>query len=138
IAFGGKPVSSRDELVRMVVNTKPGTSVPVRIVRDRQERTLNVTVDELDLEAESTARGGNRESNDPAQETSSGFGLTLQNVTPEIARRLRLENRRGAVVTDIEQGSPAARSGMQPGDVIVRVGRQPVETAGDAHRVLAR
>jgi S1-C subfamily serine protease len=92
----------------------------------------------LDLEAETTARGGNREPDDHAQETSSGFGLTLQNVTPEIARRLRLENRRGAVVTEIEQGSPAARSGMQPGDVIVRVGRQPVESATEAQRELAR
>ena len=140
IGWGGKPVTSRDELVRMVVGTKPGTTVPVRIMRDRMERTISVTVDELDLEAESnSARAGNgREPDDPAQETSSGFGITLQNVTPDIARRLRLEGRRGAVVTDIEQGSPAARAGMQPGDVIVRVGRQPVETAAEAQRELAR
>jgi len=138
IAFGGKPVTSRDELVRMVVNTKPGTSVPVRIVRDRQERTVNVTVDELDLEAESVVARGSDRGADPAQETSSGFGITLQNVTPEIARRLRLENRSGAVVTDIEQSSPAARAGMQPGDVIVRVGRQAVESAAEAQRELAR
>jgi serine protease Do len=138
IGFGGKPVASRDELVRMVVNTKPGTTVPLRVVRDRQERTINVTVDELDLEAETvTARGGDRD-NDTAQETSSGFGITLQNVTPEIARRLRLENRRGAVITDVEQGSPAARGGLQPGDVIVRVGRQAVESAGEAQRELAQ
>ena len=138
IAFGGKPVTSRDELVRMVVNTRPGTSVPVRIVRDRQERTVNITVDELDLEAETAvARGRGRDSADPAQETSSGFGITLQNVTPDIARRLRLGDRRGAVVTDVEQGSPAARAGIQPGDVIVRVGREAVESAGDAQRTLA-
>jgi serine protease Do len=136
--FGGKPVSSRDELVQMVVNTKPGTSVPVRIVRDGQERTVTVTVDELDLEAESTAARGRDRDSDPAQQTSSGFGITLQNVTPEIARRLRLDDRRGAVVTDVEQGSPAARAGMQPGDVLTRVGRQPVETAADAQRELAR
>jgi serine protease Do len=138
IGWGGKPVTSRDELVRMVVATRPGTTVPVRIMRDKQERTLSVTVDELDLEAETTARAGGREPDDPAQETSSGFGITLQNLTPEIARRLRMENRRGAVVTDIEQGSPAARAGMQPGDVIVRVGRQAVESAADAQRELAR
>jgi serine protease Do len=138
IAFGGKPVSSRDELVRMVVNTRPGTTIPLRIVRDKQERTLNITVDELDLEAETSARSSNRDTGDPAQETSSGFGITLQNVTPELARRLRLENRRGAVITEIEQGSPAARAGMQPGDVIVRVGRTPVESATEAQRELAR
>jgi serine protease Do len=138
IGFGGKPVASRDELVRMVVNTRPGTTVPLRVMRDKQERTLNITVDELDLEAENNARSSSRDTADPAQETSSGFGITLQNVTPEIARRLRLENRRGAVITDIEQGSPAARAGMQPGDVIVRVGRQPVESAAEAQRELAR
>ncbi len=138
IQFGGKPVTSRDELVRMVVNTRPGTTVPLRIVRDKQERTVNITVDELDLEAETSARSSNRDTGDPAQETSSGFGITLQNVTPELARRLRLENRRGAVITDIEQGSPAARAGMQPGDVIVRVGRTPVESATEAQRELAR
>jgi serine protease Do len=138
IGFGGKPVTSRDELVRMVVNTRPGTTVPLRVVRDRMERTVNITVEELDLEAESTARSSNRGTDDPAQETSSGFGLTLSNVTPEIARRLRLENRRGAVVTDVEQGSPAARAGMQPGDLIVRVGRQAVESATEAQRELTR
>jgi serine protease Do len=138
--WGGKPVSTRDELVRMVVNTRPGTTVPVRVIRDRMERTISITVDELDLEAETnSARSSNgREPDDPAQETSSGFGITLQNITPEIARRLRMENRRGAVVTDIEQGSPAARAGMQPGDVIVRVGRTAVETAADAQRELAK
>ena len=138
IAFGGKPISSRDELVRMVVNTRPGTMVPVRIVRDRMERTLNITVDELDLEAETTAARGRDRDSDPAQETSTGFGLTLQNVTPDIARRLRLGDRRGAVVTDIEQSSPAARAGLQPGDVIVRVGQQTVESATEAQQALAR
>ena len=140
VGWGGKPVTTRDELVRMVVSTRPGTTVPVRVMRDRKERTISITVDELDLEAETNTRAAATDASltIPAQETSSGFGITLQNITPEIARRLRLENRRGAVVTDVEQGSPAARAGMQPGDVIVRVGRQPVETAADAQRELAR
>ena len=137
IAFNGQPVANRDELVRMVVNTRPGSAVPIRVMRDRQERTLTITVEELDLEAENVARSA-APGGDPAQETSSGFGITLQNVTPDIARRLRLEDRRGAVITDVEQGSPAARAGLQPGDVIVRVGRQTVETAAEAQRELAR
>src|SRR4030095_6489136 len=99
------------------------------------EKTLNVTVDELDLETESASlRGNDRGGQDPAQETSNGFGLTLQNLPPDIARRLRLENRRGAVITDVEQSSPPARAGLQPGDVIVRVGRTPVESATEAQR----
>ena len=139
IAYNGKQVASRDGLVQMVIATRPGTTVPVRIVRDRQEKTISVTVDELDLEAEgnSTRNDAARE-NDSAQETSSGFGITLQNVTPDIARRLKLDDTRGALIRDVEQGSPAARAGLRPGDVIVRVGRQAVASAAEAQRELGR
>ena len=42
------------------------------------------------------------------------------------------------MIADVEQGSPAARGGLRPGDVIVRVGREPVATAADAQRELGR
>jgi serine protease Do len=139
ISFNGKPISNRDELVRMVVNTRPGTTVPVRIMRDRAEKTVNVTVDELNLEAEGNGTRNNTErENDTAQETSSGFGITLRNVTPDVARRLKLDGTQGALISEVEQGGAAARSGLRPGDVIVRVGRQAVASAADAQRELGR
>jgi serine protease Do len=140
LAYEGKPVRNSNELVRMVTATKPGTSVPLRIVRDKQERTVNITVDELDLEAEagrSARSGGGRETLENPT-TSRGFGMTLGNITPDIARQLRLESDRGAVITDMEQDSPAARRGLRPGDVIVRVGSVAINTAADAQRELGR
>jgi serine protease Do len=140
IAFNGKPVKDRDELVAMVVATKPGSTVPLRVVRDKQERTLNVTVEELDLESESAGgrpRGQDRDP-EPDPETSRGFGITLDNVTADIQRRLRLNDTRGAVITNVEQGSPAARALLQPGDVIVRVGNVPINNVSDAVRELQR
>ena len=56
LEFNGRPVNKTDELVKMVVATKPGTTVPVKVLRNKQQRTLNVTVDELDLDAEQTQR----------------------------------------------------------------------------------
>ncbi len=142
IAFNGKPIKNRDELVAMVVATRPGMTVPVRIVRDRQEKTVNVTVDELDLEAEtqtSRATGGNDNRDTTPQESSAGFGMTLSNITPDIAQRLRLErNTQGAVVVDVDQDSPAARAGLSDGDIIVRVGRQTISSAADARRELEK
>jgi serine protease Do len=141
IAYNGKPIRNRDELVAMVTATKPGTTVPVRIVRDRQERSLNVTVEELDLEAESASQradNGNGGGGGP-QETTSGFGITLGNITPELAQRLRLNrNTTGAVVLNVEPGSTAARAGLSEGDVIVRVGRENVSNAVEASRELGR
>jgi serine protease Do len=137
IAYNGKPVTNRDDLVAMVVATRPGTSVPVRIVRDRAERTVNVTVDELDLEAEGNV-ARNRERDDTGQATSTGFGLRLQNISPAEARELKLDSNRGALIADVEQGSPAGRAGLRPGDVIVRVGREPIASAADAQRELGK
>jgi serine protease Do len=141
VGYNGKPVKNSNELVSMVTATKPGTSVPVRVIRDARERTINVVVDELDLEAEgnnqqSRARGGR--GGGPEPETTAGFGLTLNNITPDIARQLRLESARGAVVVDVDPNSPAARAGITEGDVILRVGQTPVTNNADAQRELAK
>jgi serine protease Do len=140
VAYNGRPVKNSNELVSAVTATRPGTSVPVRVVRDGKEQTINVTVDELDLEAEAGAnqqsRGRGGRGAEP--ETTAGFGLTLDNITPDIARQLRLDNSRGAVVVDVDPNSPAARAGISEGDVILRVGRTPVNTAAEAQRELAR
>jgi serine protease Do len=142
VQFNGKPVKDRDALVSMVVATPPNTTVPVRIVRDKEEKTINVKVGELNLEAEQAALNGGRGGRDngsPQQETSSGFGMSLSNITPDVARRLRLDdNTRGAVVVDVDQASPAARAGIMQGDVITRVGRASVGSVADASRELGR
>ena len=142
VQFNGKPVKDRDALVSMVVATPPNTTVPVRVIRDKEEKTLNVRVGELDLDAEQQALGngrGGRGDTNPQQETSSGFGMSLSNITPDIARRLRLDSdARGAVVVDVDQGSSAARAGIMEGDVITRVGRASVNTVADASRELGR
>jgi serine protease Do len=139
VGYNGKPIRNRDELVAMVTATKPGTTVPMRIVRDRQEQTINITVEELDLESEaSVLRADNRDSAAPQQETNSGFGLTLGNITPQVAQQLRLDRgTEGAVVTAVEPGSPAARAGLTGGDVIVRVGRDSVRNASEASDALS-
>jgi serine protease Do len=138
VAFNGRPITRRDELVAMVTATKPGTTVPVRVVRDREERTINITVEVLDIESETTAlRSDNRGDRNDLQETSTGIGLTLGNITPQIAQQLRLDRGvRGAVITAVEPASPAAQAGLAGGDVIVRVGRVTVESAAEAGREL--
>jgi serine protease Do len=138
--YNGKPVKGNDDLVQMVMTTRPGTTVPVQVIRDKREKTLSVTVDELDLEAETTQTRDNSDRRDPdvGQETS-GFGMTLGNITPDVARRLRLEDgTRGALILDVDPQSPAARAGLGGGDVIIRVGQAPVNSAAEAQRELTK
>ncbi len=142
LAYNGQPVRTSDDLVKMVTATKPGTNVQVRVMREKQQRTLNVTIEELNLETEgvraAAGRGGTRNAPEPQQETSSGFGLTMNNITPDFARRAGMENTQGALITAVEPESPAQRRGLQPGDVILRIGGQEVATAADAQRELNR
>jgi serine protease Do len=138
VQYNGRPVPNSDELVKMVVVTKPGTSVPVKVLRNKQEKTLNVTVEELDLEAEqNTPR--RPQTDDPAQsdeQGAGGFGLTLDNVTPQMARRLRLPSgQTGAVISDVEPDGPSAGR-LRPGDVILSVNRKSVSSASEAARAL--
>jgi len=140
IEFNGKPIKNRDELVATVVNTRPGTTVPLKVVRDRQERTLNVTVGELNLDEESVRAAAPQEtSTKPNEQSTQGFGLTLTALTPEVARRLRVPaDTNGVLVSDVEQGGPAFRQGLTRGDIITQVNRKPVRTPSEASGALAQ
>jgi serine protease Do len=139
LQYNGRPIADRDELVAAVVATRPGTNVPIQVMRDRKEQTLNVVVEELDLEAE---QGGPRrrpsDSVEPDEQGSSGFGLTLQNLTPQTARRLQVPSgRTGALVSDVDPAGPSAAA-LRPGDVILEVNDVPVSTAAEAGRELGQ
>jgi serine protease Do len=139
LEFNGKAVKNRDELVATVVATRPGTTVPIKILRDKTERTLSITVEELDLESENVAPEERRTSNEPDEEPSQGFGITLSTLNADAMRRNRVPaDTQGVVVSDVEQGSPAFRAGLVRGDIITRVNRQAVRTPQDASRLLGQ
>jgi serine protease Do len=141
VQFNGRPIKNNDELVRMVVATKPGTSVAVKVLRNKVEKTLNVTVDELDLEAEQqnpTRRSPQDDQPPPEEHGAGGFGLTLENVTPQVSRRLRLPSgQTGAVVNDVDPDGPSAAL-LRQFDVILSVNGKPVANAADAARELQK
>lgn len=134
LEFNGKTVKNRDDLVALVTATRPGTTVPVKVLRDHKERTLNLTIDELDLNKEA-----DRQAQNDQRDESAGFGITLGNLTAEQTRRLNIpRDVEGAVVTDIDPGGAAAqaRQPLAVGDVILQVNRQDVHSAAEASRAL--
>jgi serine protease Do len=137
VEFNGRPVDNNETLVDLVVGTKPGTTVPVTIYRNKQKRTMNVTIGELDLDAEQRGQLGRRESAE--EPTATGFGMEVGPITPEIARELDLEpGRGGAVIVDVDRSSPAFTAGLRPNDVILEVNQQPVANVSQVQRELQR
>jgi serine protease Do len=139
VQYNGRPIANNDELVKMVVATKPGTSVQVKVLRNKQEKTLNAVVDELDLDAEQNqTRRGTPQNDQPAPEEqgTGSFGVTLEPVTPQMARRLHLPSgRSGAVVTEVDPDGASAGA-LRQGDVILSVNGKPVSNAVEAAREL--
>jgi serine protease Do len=128
VGFNGKPIEKSDELSAAVSRTKPGTSVPVEVVRGGNRQTFTVTVAALgsDPERQGTESGGERR-----------FGVALGDVTSDIRSRLNLPDRRtGALVANVVQGGAAARAGIRQGDVLLEVNRKPINNAADAAAAL--
>ena len=138
IEFNGRPVKDSDMLVGMVVNTKPGSSVPVSVIRNKERKTFNVTVAELNLDQEQGRQTARRNQPDEEQ-ASTGLGMDIESVTPDIAREMDLPRDRGAViVTHVERNSAAAAGGVAPSDVILEVNRVPVTSVSQVTRELQK
>ena len=132
--FNGKPIVDSDALVSMVVGTKPGTTVPLTVYRDRQRTSMNITIGELDLEAE---QGQATRPETETQPTATGFGMDIDAITADVARELELpRGKGGAIVTNVSRSSPAFNAGVQQNDVILEVNRNPVTNVSQVKREL--
>ena len=137
LSFNRKPIRRSDDLVGMVTATRPGVTVPLQVVRAGTERTLNITVDELDYNAENQSQRREHPVEPPDDhETSRNFGIELQNINAELGRRLQLKETRGALVTDVDSDGPAYAAGLARNDVIIQVGGQSVADKTEAKREL--
>ena len=131
VRWGDRRVQRSRELPLMVALTPPGTRVPVAVVRDGHERTVDVTVDRMPAEER-------RESRAPSRGGSlEAWGLAVAALGRDDARRLGVKPGSGVIVTDVAEGSPADEAGVEPGDVVVEANRRAVRSPADLGRALA-
>ncbi|MCR4309245.1 MAG: DegQ family serine endoprotease [Deltaproteobacteria bacterium] len=130
VAFNGKEIKDEHELPQIVALTKPGQKVDVRLLREGKEMTIAVTIAEMQGEPGKPAGGGN--------DLSKNFGLTVQDITPEIAKRLGIENTKGVVVTGVAEGSPSEETGFEAGDIVRQIDRRPVSNMAEFTKLVAK
>jgi serine protease Do len=120
VRYNRQEIKDANELPILVARTKPGEQATVVVLRDKKEIPLKVKVGEL-KEEEVVATAPQK----------GKFGLTLQNLTPQLAESLGLDSTEGVVVTNVEPGSAAAEAGLRRGDVILEVNRQRIGSVKD-------
>ena len=129
-AVDGRELRSGDDLVSDIASRKPGTKAKLTFVRNGKKEETTVTI--ADRSKLFAARLGEEEEGPGGEEPkASKFGVTVRNVTPDLADRLGISVGKGVVVQDVKQGSFAEDLGLNRGDVVLEVNKQPVNNPDD-------
>ena len=146
VSINNQRVDSSSRLRLIVSGTKPGSKIPIDVMRGGKRLTLNATLEALPEEALSELSSGQRgiprpgapggQAKDNISELVSG--VTVQTLTPALRERHDIpDNVTGVIVTKVDADSRAAAMGVEESDVISHVNRKPVNNAAEA-RTLAK
>ena len=131
VEFNGTKVTDSDQFVNLVQRSTPGTQVSMVIIREKKRQQITITVG-TDTATNTAAAG------QAATVNQESAGLTVTTLTPNIVRQYGLTVTSGVIVTAIKPGSPAEDAGLQPGNIITRVGSEQVTTADEFWMVLSK
>jgi serine protease Do len=131
LKFDGKPVDSSVDLPRIVAATRPGSKVMVQLWRKGKTREVRITVGEMPSEI-APQRGSKRGSSADSGVAVERVGLTLSELTADQKKELQLEG--GLLVEDAR--GPAARAGLQRGDIIISINNEEVGSVDKFNEVL--
>ncbi|MBA3678104.1 MAG: Do family serine endopeptidase [Sphingosinicella sp.] len=149
VTVNNRPVTPDESLAYIVSSLPVGSRAPIEIIRNGQRRTVTITVGERPTEEELARISGveqEQEVTEPAEAEQStsqrsaraSLGVTVQTLTPAIARSLRLSdaNLRGVVVAAVTSSSDAAAKDIRPGDIILSIDQRATRTPEEAASVV--
>ncbi|MDA8165561.1 MAG: DegQ family serine endoprotease [Desulfobacteraceae bacterium] len=128
IQFGNAQITQMNMLPAQVAQTSPGAKVKITFIRNGKRMQTTATVQEL---REKETAGGHGKAKEE-------LGLAVQDLTPEMARSLGIGQTTGVLVAEVEPGSPAAESGLRPGDLILEVNRRKVDDVAAFRETMGR
>ncbi|MDC4226765.1 MAG: PDZ domain-containing protein [Candidatus Manganitrophus sp.] len=135
VQFNGQAIENSTQLRNLVAKTGVGTKAKVRVVRDKKEKELEVTIEE---QPKDIAGSGDVEP-DPEATSTALAGIEVRNLTPEVARQLGLNrNDKGVVITRVDPGSVADEVGLQRGDLIMEVNRKSVRDTDNYDELISK
>jgi serine protease Do len=132
MSYQGQPVIDTNSFRNQIAATKPGSTITLQVMRDGRVNDIKATLEETP--AAKDARG---ESAGEEHEARGKFGMSIEPITPEIARQLQLDrDAKGVVIADVDPDGAAASAGLREGDVIQQINGRPVRSAEEVRSAL--
>jgi serine protease Do len=129
IEVNGTRIKDSHQLLIVIASFHVGEKVNIKILRDSQEKTFQVTVAERKDKPEVAVEKG---------AWKEGSGMTVQDITPQIARQMDIPRTKGVIVTDVEEGSPADEVGIQSRDIILQINKVTITSMKDYQREMSK
>jgi serine protease Do len=120
------------DLRNRVALLQPGTKAMFDIMRDGRPKKVQVSIGE---QPSDFGKGGPGASADQSMEQ---YGLTLQELTPELAKKFEYEQDSGLIISDVTTGSAAEAAGLKPGQLVEEVNRERITNLKDLQNVLKK
>jgi len=135
VAFMGQQIENTANIRNMVARTMVGTKAELKIVRDRKEKTVILTIV---AQPKEIAKSGEEDHAEPV-ESESRFGIDLRDITPKLAQQYDLnENDRGVIVMRVAEGGLGDNAGLKEGDLILEVNRVKIRHLKDYKMILSK
>lgn len=129
VGINNQPINRVRQLQILVMETTPGTTLTFHIIRAGKPMDLNVTIGKMPSNPNlSYANPGENQT-----QVTKDFGLSIRNLSPQEASTYGS----GVYVVNVDPRSPIA-SYLQPGDIILMVGNQPVNSVSDFENLMAK
>ncbi|WP_417913039.1 DegQ family serine endoprotease [Candidatus Electronema sp. TJ] len=135
LALNGSTLNDVSDLRNRIAMIAPGTAVTLDIIRDGRKQQVSVLIAE---QPSDFSEGGKSKMKQQDGSLMDKLGLTLQELTPELAEQFGYSKGQGVLVAEVEANSPADNVGIEPGQLIEEVNRVRVRSFSDLKDALKK
>jgi len=128
VEIDGKKISNTRDLLIIVASLPVGRQLNIVVMRNDKKKIFEVEISERAEEKQVAAKS----------ESKEYLGMTVQELTPDIAEHLGLSDTSGIIVTAVDGGSPAENAGIQEKDIIIQIDRMKITDMKDYHKAMTR
>lgn len=131
LSYDGKMIQEMSDLPRLVASTPVGKKVRVISLREGREVESTVVIDRLKED------GADGEMAAGAESSEESLGMKVQELTAELAGRLRLRENSGVVVAELDDNGLAAEAGIRINDIVKEINGRRISTLDDYKKAVA-